>query len=479
MASIMAIMVIVTFASTISADEQTEVTQIDGTEYTYQYTIMKPDLETLQEWIELYNSAPQAYIDPRIKMTIEQQSAGTSFDLLGHLDYDPVERKQGDCGNCWVWSNTGILEVALSVQEGIKDRHSVQYFTSCYQGGAGEDWACCGGWGSELADWYQTNGFDIPWSNTNAHWQDGNRMCEQGSTSVPCESISTSPNYAITDCTATRIETNRVGKETAIANIKNVLNQGKAVEFAFFLPNNADWNNFMGFWHNDPENTIWNTDFSCGHTWVENEGGGHGVLCVGYDDTNPDNSYWIILNSWGTTAGRPNGLFRLDMDMDYGCYYILGSSGYYSLYWNTLDVTFDVVEEPTVTIKTDKFKYCPGDTMRIAIDISNPTRSAVTFNWYLGAPALGYWGKFYSMNIPGGFEYTDETPFYIEAWSATPFSAVWYVDLQDPETGQELVADCTCWSYCPTCGGSTAMSTSMPPLEDIATEIGEKIEGIA
>ena len=483
MASIIAVMAIVMFTSTIiSADEQTEVTQIDGTEYTYQYTIMKPDLETVQEWIELYNSAPQAYIDPKIKMMIEQQSAGTSFDLLDHLEYDPIERNQGDCGNCWVWAGTGILEVALSVQEGTKDRHSVQYLTSCYQGGSGEDWACCGGWGSYLADWYQTNGFDISWSNTNAHWQDGNRMCADLSTSVPCESISTSPNYPITDCTATRIETHEVGKETAIANIKNVLHQDKAVDFGFFLPNNADWGNFYDFWSNDPENTIWNPDFSCGHTWVENEGGGHAVLCVGYDDTDPDNSYWIMLNSWGTTEGRPNGLFLLDMDMDYDCYYIWGSYWDYSLFWDTLDVTFDIVEEPKVSIETDKFKYCPGDTMLINIDISNPTSNPVTFKWYLGVPTFGYWGQRYTGTLPAGFEDTFEVPFHIDEWGATPFSAVWYVDLQDPETGQELTADCACWSYCPTCGKTAAMSASiptMPPIEDITKELREKIEGIA
>ena len=134
--------------------------------------------------------------------------------------------------------------------------------------------------------------------------------------------------------------------------------------------------------------------------------------------------------------------------------------------------------EPTISIETDKFKYCPRNTMNITIDISNPTKSPVTFNWYLGVPTFGYWGQIYSGTLPAGFEYTFERPLHIGAWGEIPFSAVWYVDLQEPETGQELTADCACWSYCPTCGEATAMSTSMPPLKDIATKIGEEIEGM-
>ena len=341
MVSIMAVMAIVMFASTISADDHKDSTQINGSDYTAQYPIMRPDPETLHGWVELYNSAPQAYIAPEVKMML-RQSPRTSFSLLDRIDYDPVERDQGWCGNCWVWTDTGVLEVALSAQEGIKDRLSVQYFDSCYNEGLGENWACCGGWASEFTYWYRANGLAIPWSNTNAQWQDGNRTCGNLSSSVPCGNISTSLNYPITNCTTTRIETHGVGKETAIANIKNVLHQNKAIDFGFFLPNSEDWNNFFDFWSYDAENAIWNPDFSSGHTWVNGEGGGHAVLCVGYNDTDPDNSYWIMLNSWGTTEGRPNGLFYLDMNMSYDCYFIDDHLDIYSFYWETIDVTFEI-----------------------------------------------------------------------------------------------------------------------------------------
>jgi C1A family cysteine protease len=303
------------------------------------YPIMQPDNETLQEWIKLYNNAPQAYINP------EFETSTGSYSLLDHLEYTPAERDQGACGNCWVWAGTGVLEVALDVQNGIKDRLSVQYFTSCWHGGTAGDWACCGGNLGWFAEWYQDNEFAIPWSNTNAYWQDGNRGCAYG-TSVPSYTISTSPNYPISSCTAETIETQTVGQETAIANIKNILHQDKAIYFSFHLPNSDDWDVFSNFWNTEPESTAWSPDYSCGHTYVNlpNEGGGHAVLCVGYNDTDPNNSYWIMVNSWGTAyGGRPNGIFHVDMNMNYGCR--LNGFGY-SLQWQTLDVAFDVGDEP-------------------------------------------------------------------------------------------------------------------------------------
>ena len=313
---------------------------LEGTEagVHYEGTIMKPDKETLREWIQAYYSAPQTYLVPEIRQWIEQYPR-LSFSLLDRLEYVPSERNQGNCENCWVWAGTGILGIALEAEEGIEDRLSIQYLTSCW---SGTEWACCGGWLDWLADWYQTTGYAIPWSNANAHWQDARQECE-GGTSVPCGTISTSPNYPIINCVDTRIVTHGVGRDQAVANIKNVLHQNKAVWFAYFLPTREDWLEFGNFWSYQPESAIWNPDFSCGHTWISSEAGGHAVLCVGYNDTDPDNSYWIILNSWGTTNGRPNGLFHLDMNMNYDCYYEMDGVYYYSFLWQTLDVDYGIV----------------------------------------------------------------------------------------------------------------------------------------
>jgi len=304
----------------------------------YTNAIMRPDRETRLRWIEDYERAPLAHVDEELSFRIPLRG---SLSLLSHLKYTPSERDQGSCENCWVWPGTGIMGIALSVQTGILDRLSIQYLNSC--GNTGIDYACCGGWLSDVEDFYKSAGKAIPWSNTNAGWEDGSSWCSAGSSAISCPSVATSPNYPMTSITTETVSTQNVGQAEAIANIKNVLNQNRGVFFGFFLGASEDWDAFFSFWNNKSEDVVWNFDDSCGKTYTP-FGGGHAVLCVGYNDDDPNNSYWIIVNSWGTTPNRPNGIFRLDMDMDYDCVFY-DRGWYWSYYWQTLDVDFSIEKE--------------------------------------------------------------------------------------------------------------------------------------
>ena len=323
-------------------------------------TIMKPDRETRLRWIHDYEMAPKAYIDKSMDF---RAMPGGSLSLLSHLQYTPSERDQGSCGNCWVWAGTGVAGIALDVQEGIFDRLSVQFLGSCNTAKS----CCDGGWLRDLAEFYTTEGYIIPWSNTNASWQNGDGSCN-----VPCGSIATSPGYDIDSIEAQTIETHGAGQAQAIANIKNVLNQNKAVWLAWFFPRGSDWDTFRSFWNTQGETVTTNLDYGCGHTW-DSGGGGHAVLCVGYNDDDPENSYWIMLNSWGTAEGdRPNGIFRLDMDMDYGCTFY-DDGWYWSYYWQTLDVSFNnggqvIYVEPSGTCNGNTPCY---STIQGAVDAAN------------------------------------------------------------------------------------------------------------
>jgi len=53
------------------------------------YPVMRPDRETLEEWIEAYNNAPRAYIEPE---GFEAAAFGGSKDLLSYLEYIPDDR---------------------------------------------------------------------------------------------------------------------------------------------------------------------------------------------------------------------------------------------------------------------------------------------------------------------------------------------------------------------------------------------------
>lgn len=308
-------------------------------------SIMRPDKATRWSWYNDYLRAPEAPIDNTINALLEAKEYDPTAQipkplLLDYIVYTPSERNQGSCGNCWVWAGTGIMEIAHSVNNLVRDRLSIQKFNSCFS----SNYACCGGYLNTFAQYYSDNANPIPWSNTNGSFADGSRSCSQGSSTVACSSIGTSPYYHIPSggVTPQTITTTGVSQATAINNIKNVLMQYKGVWFAFWLADNNDWNNFFSFWSQN-ESTIWDPDLYCGHTWVDNKGGGHAVLIVGYNDDDPDTAkhYWIVLNSWGTAGGnRPNGLFRMKMYMNYNCTIQENGSSWYSRQFMTLNTTY-------------------------------------------------------------------------------------------------------------------------------------------
>ena len=381
--------------------------------------IMRPDDETRLKWIEEYENAPKAWIDPEIerRLTLAQDEPGAaSMSLLSRIRYVPSERNQGNCGNCWVWPGTGIMEIALNVQNGIEDRLSIQLLNSCKT----DRFACCGGNIYEFASWYAGKGFAVPWSNTNGFFQDGVKKCSDNVPAVSCGSISTVPNYPITSIQAVTIPTQGVGQATAIANIKNVLNQNKGVFFSFALATQSHWNAFYDFWNNQPESAVWNPDPYCGYTWVPLEGGSHAVLIVGYDDND-----WIALNSWGTAnGGRPNGLFRIPINMNYDCtYYDSGQGRYfYSRGFATLNVTFNPppVQKPNLT------PYKPWDwTDKVIVSKYSQAKTDSSPFYYTDSLFLNW-----ALINNGGMAVSKR--FWIDIYVDDVVKGSWYWDNLDP-----------------------------------------------
>lgn len=286
--------------------------------------------------------------------SVEFQSADlqTSVDLSSHVPYTSSNialRDQGYCGNCWAWAGTGVVEVAHSVQNGIKNQLSVQYLNSNYNGGSGSGYACCGGFAEDFETFYRNTGNNkfIPWSNSGGAYADGAKSCGQ-STARLASQITTTPNYPITSLSTQQITTTGVNRLTAINNIKSILNQNKAVWLGFYwYNNNADFFN------------AWEQGASYEYNPVTGVGssgsfGGHAMTIIGYQDPNNDGTgYWVVLNSWGNRNDDPYlaGTIRFEMDIDYSAlvpgyeYYNLPDSMYY-----TYNVQFISTSDPAPTV---------------------------------------------------------------------------------------------------------------------------------
>ncbi len=368
-------------------------------------------------------------------------------NFIDHICFRAADRNQASCGSCWLWTGLAILEIAQSVQNGVRVRLSTQHLASCFGGDA-----CCASNLGTVRIFYNTTGYLVPWSNANAEWAYGVNACGTANTTVSCGSIVKNPNYGISGVTTYDVATHGVGAAQAIANIKAVLNQDHAVGFLFYLPDTADWNNFFNFWRWTSADTAWSPNYACGHSAVSGQDGAHFVTCVGYYDDGGSNRYWIMLNSWGASTGHPDGTFRLAMDIDYDCT-IKGTDNknYYIMSWGTIDATFST--QPDISAATTLHSVepvWPGDSRMLYANVENtgntafPNDTVVDFyvdgpNWvgdhYLRQWASKLWeseSQWYSVVWHPA---ADATPGVYRYWARVSNSAVTqvYAPWQGPE----------------------------------------------
>ena len=285
--------------------------------------LLRLDEVGLKRWVEDYERAPPAPAAVLPATRTRAASGPTAFSLLSLVPYVASERDQGAAGTCWVWAGTGCLELANLLSTGVFDRLSVQWFDSNYHGGSGQGWAGNGGTLTDFAGFYDQRRMAVPWSNTNASYVDGDvRSVIEERALVPASLIAEEPHYTLVSVSEQRVVTRGVGESQAIANIKAQVDRGRPVFVGLTFPNQAAVSSFLSLWYGGGESALWDPTPFDGAAWDPSHGAAHAVLCVGYDVSDPENPYWIMLNSMGTAGGqRPAGTFRMAMDLDYDAIY--------------------------------------------------------------------------------------------------------------------------------------------------------------
>jgi hypothetical protein len=342
------------------------------------HAIMHPTQEMMDAHRIERSLLPLAKNDPHIEYNLAQARSANvtaTLNLLSYFAYTPATWNQQQCGDCWVWGSTAACSMDMAIRGGARDLLSVQYMNSNYNNGTGSNWACCGGYPSAFASFYQSHKMFVPNSNTGASFADASGACP-GSTARSASSIVTNPNHPITSISDNVIAING-GQASAIANIKAQLNANHPVPFCYFMTS-AGWNAFDSFWSNSPASAIFPIDSYHGGS----NGGGHCVCCVGFDDSD---STWIMLNSWGTTSTRPDGTFKIPQALTYTASTTDGAPAYefdtYVIAWPTSSNT---VAAKIVTPASD-LTLNSGTTQTFTGSATDSNSSAtLSYSWNFG-----------------------------------------------------------------------------------------------
>jgi C1A family cysteine protease len=167
-------------------------------------------------------------------------------------------KNQGQCGSCWAFSATGIVEGWADITKGSLPNLSEQQLVDC--AGSTGNQGCNGGWHDKAVDWFSKNG---ACSETDYPYRGRDGTCQK--TCTPVVKPNMSQKGTTEAVLATQIEKSPVGVAVDASGGFQSYHSGI----------------FKG---------------PCGKQL------NHAILAVGVQGTGT-NAYWIVKNSWGTSWG--------------------------------------------------------------------------------------------------------------------------------------------------------------------------------
>nr|MBN2276772.1 choice-of-anchor J domain-containing protein [candidate division Zixibacteria bacterium] len=224
-----------------------------------------------------------------------------AFDWRDSTGCPPV-KNQGGCGSCWAFGTVGALECNILIKDGLTVDLSEQWLVSCNQDG----YDCEGGWWAHDYHQWKTDpcgGFgavmeeDFPYTATN------------GTCNCPYDHYYTIDSWGY------------IGNSYSIPSVsamkQAILDYGP-ISVAVYA-NSAMQAYTGGIFNGCASGTV-----------------NHGVVLVGWDDSQGTSGVWIMRNSWGTGWGEEGGYMR----MEYGCSSI-GYGASYVVYTGYGALAFD------------------------------------------------------------------------------------------------------------------------------------------
>jgi uncharacterized repeat protein (TIGR01451 family) len=264
---------------------------------------------------------------------IGSDAAPADYNWCASGGCTPV-KDQGDCGSCWAFATSGVVESLVKIGDGGEPNFAEQYLVSCNTRG----WSCDGG--DRAFDYFID---EIPPGEPDAGAVYEADFPYEASDTVPCNPPHTHHEKLIS--------WDYVGGEyPSVAQIKQAI-QDYGPVYVSVCAAGPVFNHYDG--------GIYETDESscCGG------GTNHGVVLVGWDDSQGSSGVWHLRNSWGTEwgetlAGSGGGYMRIG--------YGTSSVGRWPAY--AVYQTFPNVGIAKSVVGSD---FAPGDPVTFTLAIEN------------------------------------------------------------------------------------------------------------
>jgi len=217
-----------------------------------------------------------------------------SRDLPTYFDWRDVDgctpvRNQASCGSCWAFATVGPLECNIKINDGVEVDLSEQWLVSCNQ----EGWGCGGGWWAHDYHLYSTDPCGDAGAVLEEHFP-------YTATDAPCN-CPYPHDYFIEGWASVP-----GGDIPSPDAIKEAILEHGPISVAIAVDQTF----------HDYDGGVFGMDTA---TDIN-----HGVVLVGWDDSQGTEGVWFLRNSWGPGWGE-DGYMRIEYGCDlvgYGACYI-------------------------------------------------------------------------------------------------------------------------------------------------------------